>query len=67
MDSSSEKATFQIIFGKNCENTAAKKPETRSKVNFLFETASILSKKSAHKTGSKGRKKPAVETNLDSN
>ena len=33
-------------------------PETRTKVNFLFDRANILSKKPAHKIGSKIKKKP---------
>ena len=36
-----KKATFQIIFK---QNTTVKKPETRTKVDFLFERANILSK-----------------------
>ena len=38
-----------MIFEQNCEKTAAKKPETRTKVDFLFERANILSKKPARK------------------
>ena len=40
-----------MIFEQNCENTTAKKPETRTKVDFLFEKANILSKKPAFKIG----------------
>ena len=36
----------------------AKKPETKTKVDFLFERANILSKKPARKIGSKIKKKP---------
>ena len=36
--------TFQIMCEQNCENITAKKPETRTKVSFLFERANILSK-----------------------
>ena len=39
------------MFEQNCENTAAKRPETRTKVDFLFERANILSKKPARKIG----------------
>ena len=46
-----EKATFQKICRQNCENTAAKKPETRTKVDPLSEKANILSKKPARKIG----------------
>ena len=35
-----------------------KKPEKRTKVNFLFERANILSKKQARKIGSKIEEKP---------
>ena len=35
-----------------------KKPETRTKVNFLFDRANISSKKPAHKIGSKIKKIP---------
>ena len=52
-----EKATFQMIFGKNCKNTSAKKPETRTKVDLLCERANILSEKLAGKNGSKTEKK----------
>ena len=34
-------------------------PQARTKVNFLFERANILSRKPARKTGSKIKKKPA--------
>ena len=35
-----------------------KEPKTRTKVDFLFERANILSKKPARKIGSKIKKKP---------
>ena len=54
------KATFQVIFEQNCENTTGKKPETRTKVEFLFERVNISSKKPAHKIGSKLKKRPTV-------
>ena len=38
-----------------------KKPETRTKVGFLFEIANILSKKPARKIGLKIKKKPTFE------
>ena len=45
-----------------------KMPETRTKVEFLFEKANILSKKPARKIGSKSKKKPITfETMLDPN
>ena len=34
-----------MISEQNCENTTAKKQETRTKLDFLFERAKILSKK----------------------
>ena len=37
----------------NFEITTAKKPETRTKMDFLFERANILSEKPARKIGSK--------------
>ena len=46
-----------MIFERNCENTAAKKPETRTKVDFLFERANIVSKKPARRIGSKTKEK----------
>ena len=42
-----------MIFEQSCENTTAKKPETRTKVDSLFERATILSKKPARNIGSK--------------
>ena len=42
-------------------NTKAKKPEIRTKVDFSFERANILSKKPARKIGRKIRKKPTFE------
>ena len=41
----SEKVTFQIIFGQNVKIQWPKKPETRTKVDFLFERANIFSRK----------------------
>ena len=38
-----------------------KKPEIRTKVDFLFERANILSKKPARKIGQKIKKKPTFE------
>ena len=38
-----------------------KKPEIRTKVNFLFERANILLKKPARKIGQKIKKKPTFE------
>ena len=38
-----------------------KKPETRTKVDFLLEKANILSKKPAHKIGQKIKKKQTFE------
>ena len=38
-----------------------KKPETRTKMGFLFERANILSKKPARKIGKKIEKKPTFE------
>ena len=50
------------MFEQNCENTAAKKPETRTEVDFLFERALGKSqhfvKKPARKIGSKIKKMP---------
>ena len=37
----SEKATFQIIIGKNCKNTTVKMPETRAKVFFCLKEPTI--------------------------
>ena len=37
------------MFGQNCENTTTKKPETRSKVDFLFERHNVSSEKPARK------------------
>ena len=37
-----------------------KKPEIRTKVDFLFERANILSKKPAHKIRQKIKKKPTL-------
>ena len=51
---------FQTIFEQNCENTTAKKPETRIRVDFLIERANILSKKPARKIGLKTEKKPTL-------
>ena len=50
----SEKATFQIIAGQNCQ---PKKPKARTKVDFLFERANILSEKPARKIDPKSQKK----------
>ena len=47
-----------MIFEQNCKNTTAKKPETKTKVDFLSERANILSKKSAGKIDPKMKKKP---------
>ena len=44
-----------------------KKPETRTKVDFLFERANILSKKPARKIGKKLRKSQLLRTSLDPN
>ena len=52
----SEKATYQMIFGRNCETATTKKPEARTKADFLFERASILSKKQLVKLAHKVRK-----------
>ena len=52
----SKKATFQI-FEQNRENTTAKKPETKTEVDFSFERVNILSKKPACKIGLKIKKK----------
>ena len=38
-----------------------KKPEIRTKVDFLFERANILLKKQARKIGQKIKKKPTFE------
>ena len=46
-----------MIFEQNRKNTTAKKPETRTKVDFLFERANILSKKRVRKIDSKMKKK----------
>ena len=61
----SEKANFLIIIGQKYEITTAKKPETRTKADFLSERANILSKKPALKIGSKYKKRPIFETNPD--
>ena len=63
----SQKATFPTIFEQNCKNTTAKKPETRTEADFLFERANILSKTPARKIGSKIKKNQLFETNLDLN
>ena len=42
----------------------SKKPETGTKVDFLFERAKILSKKPARKIGQKFKKKPTFEDKL---
>ena len=63
----SKKATFKIIFEQNCEKTTAKKPETRPKVDFLFERANILSKSQLVTLAEKLRKNQLFETNLDIN
>ena len=42
-----------MIFEKNCKITTAKKPEAKTKVDFLFERANILSKQPARKIVSK--------------
>ena len=55
------------MFQQNFENTTAKKPETRTKVDFLFERVNILSKMPARKIGSKIKEKPTFEANLDLN
>ena len=44
-----------------------KKPETRTKVDFWFERAGILSTKPARKIGPKVKNKQLFETNLDPN
>ena len=49
------------------EKQHQKKPETRTEVDFLFERANILSKKPARKIGSKIKKIPTFETNLNLN
>ena len=44
-----------------------KKPETRTKVDFLFERANILSKSQLVKLAKKLRKSQLLGTNLDPN
>ena len=60
----SEIATVLILSGQNCENTTAKKSETRTKVDFLFERANIFCPKSQLvKLAQKVRKNQLFETN----
>ena len=44
-----------------------KKPETRTKLDFLFEKANILSKSQLVKLAQKVRKSQLLETNIDLN
>ena len=44
-----------------------KKPETSTKLDFLFKRANILSKKATRKICSKIKKKQPFETKLDQN
>ena len=53
----SEKATFQIIFGQKCENKADKKPEGKTKVDFLLQRAKFYLKSQLVKVGLKSKKK----------
>ena len=53
-----KKGPFKYYLSKIVKIQLPKKPETRTKVDFLFERANILSKKSAHEIGSKMKKKP---------
>ena len=53
-----KKGPFKYYLSKIVKIQQPKKPETRTKVDFLSEQANILSKKSAHEIGSKIKKKP---------
>ena len=48
-----------LIPGQNCENRTAIKPETKTKVDFLFDRANILSKRPVRKIGQKNKEKPS--------
>ena len=61
------KSYLQTKFGQNCETITAKKPETRTKVDFLFERANILSETPVRQIGTKSKKNQLFETNLDTN
>ena len=49
------------IFEQSCEKATARKPETETKVDTLFE---VVSKKQARTIGSKIKKKSNFETNF---
>ena len=51
-----KKRLFKYYLNKIVKIQQPKKPETRTKVDFLFERANILSKKPAHKLAKKLRK-----------
>ena len=53
-----KKRPFKYYLSKIVKIKQPKKPETRTKVDFLFERAIIMSKKPARKIGSKIIKKP---------
>ena len=56
-----QKRPFKQYFNKIVKIQHPKKPETRTKVDFLYERANILSKKLSRKIRSKIKKKPIFE------
>ena len=58
--------TFEIVFEQNCESQK-KNPETRARVDFLFERANILSKSQLIELAKKMFESQLFETSLDLN
>ena len=56
-----KKRLFKYYLNKIVKIQQPKKPETRTKVDFFFERANILSKKPARKIGYNIKKKPTFE------
>ena len=59
-----KKLPFKQYLGKPVKIQQPKKPETRTKVDFLLERANILSKNPDCKTGQKVRKSQLLRQNL---
>ena len=53
-----KRGPFKYHLSKLVKIQQPNKLDTRTKVDFLFERANILSKKSAHEIGSEMKKKP---------